>query len=341
MARPTVITDIITDPSTWRLQTATGIHYKKLSHTGSMTPTSLSCVETYVIQHEDFIGFLRYFFPLEELSPGSIPLNTYGQMQGVANIGASNISWESLIEGLPIDPFLADTDASFDTYARLIKVTVTFDDELAKPTSGNADPNDPFTFLEISANASGEFLHTPVPTAQWEKLYTSEEVVNNSATVPAQISVPETEWTLTWPRVNPTYFATVLLSQMRAALGKVNSVNFAPCYNATPETLLFVGWDMTQERQFLFASEKTTAGFINPPLTVTMKFLEKHVAYELPDPDAPADPDAFITQIAGHNHFWRPGIGWRRLLYNGTDYVYQSYDFNDIFSNYAAPDPTE
>lgn len=319
---PTSITDITTDPSTWRLQTASGVRYKKLEHTGSLTFNSISCKEVYVIEDADLLTFIRDFFPLPELSSPVLPVTTYGVMQGKINITASNMEWQAHIEGLPIDPFQADVDAPYATYCRLLRVTVTFDDEVAKPEN-NGDPADPTTFLEISANASGDFFHTPIPSAIWETSDTDSTGVNTAPNVPAQINVPEIDWTLTWPRVNELHFRNVLLPRMRAAMGKVNQNTFSLCYNAAPETLLFVGWDMSQERQFLFDEERSIAAYLQLPIRVSLKFLEKRVEIE--------DGSSEGT-LAGHNHLWRPGLGWRRLLIDGTDPIYASYNFDDLFT---------
>ena len=69
------------------------------------------------------------------------------------------------------------------------------------------------------------------------------------------------------------------------------------------------------------------SGFQRPasplPIRVSLKFLEKRVEIE--------DGSSEGT-LAGHNHLWRPGLGWRRLLIDGTDPIYASYNFDDLFT---------
>jgi hypothetical protein len=48
-----------------------------------------------------------------------------------------------------------------------------------------------------------------------------------------------------------------------------------------------------------------------------MKFLEKRVVWN--------------NIIVGHNHFWRPGVGWTRLLIDGENPTYLSRNHNILW----------
>lgn len=327
-ALPESISDITTDPTTWRLTTPGGIPYKRHSeggHEGRMTWDSLEVTEKYLIEASQLQAFLREMFPwpVTEADEDDIPIIKYGTLQGTLNITASEVAWTGYPPGQPFDPFSADPDAPFSTYARLALVTVKYNDSLDKGDNGGkgSDPDDPTTFLEIGASASGEFIHTPIPGSSWENA-SGESTNNTTPTAPAQIIVPETEWSLTWPRVSGKYFNNVLIGRLRNIMGKVNSTSYSLLYNAPAETLLFVGWDMSEERQVIFNSELGTLSFLQRPLRVSMKILEKRVVTE-------------NNAIKGHNHVWRPGSGWQKLLINGTDPLYQSYNYNNLFARTA------
>lgn len=317
---PDSITDVTTDPSTWRLTTPGGIPYKRHSengHEGRMTWDAVEATEKYVIEAARLEDFLREMFPLPVVENGMSVIK-YGTLQGSLNITASEVAWTGYPSGMAFDPFGADTEASYGTYARLALVTVKFNDSLDKgDNSGKGvDPTDPTTFLEISANAAGEFIHTPIPGSNWQNA-SGDSVENTTPNAPAQIIVPETEWSLTWPRVQGAYFRDTLIGRLRAILGKVNDSTYSLLYDAPAETLLFVGWDMSEERQVYFSSETGYVSFLQKPLRISMKILEKRVTES--------------GSIKGHNHVWRPGVGWQKLLINGTDPLYTSYNYNSLF----------
>lgn len=317
------ITDIITDPNTWRLKTPGGIPYKRHSengHEGTMSWDKVDITEKYLIEASNLEAFLRELYPLPELING-IPIQKYGTLQGSINITATSASWTGYPQGMPFDPFGADPNADYASYARLALVTVTYNDEVQKASDSNGqDPNeaDPTTFLEISASSAGEFIHTPIPDSVWQTTPSGDPIANNTPNAPAQIIVPETEWTMTWPRVTGAYFRDTLIGRLRSILGKVNSASYSLLYDAPAETLLFVGWEMSEERQFLFNAERGQTAVIQKPLRVSMKVLEKRVP--------------FGSTIAGHNHIWRPGHGWQKLLINGTDPIYSSYNYENLFA---------
>lgn len=305
------------DPDTWNQTTPSGIPYRLMNHTGALSFDKINATEEYLVPTSRVEDFIKEFFPLPVLQNG-IWVYKYRPMPGRLKITASNVTWKSHDEGLPIDPFEGHPQNSPDAYCPRTVVTATFDDQADDISDSSEDENDPTTFLEISASASGEFIHAPVPQSAWQSSGTGTEP-NTNPHVPAQIIVPETEWTMTWPLVNGVYFSQTLISRLRDIIGKVNEDVYPLLYDAPAETLLFVGWDMSEERQFLFESDVGNTSFSRKPLRVSMKVLEKR---------APIIGGG----IAGHNHVWRPGIGWQRLLINGTDPLYQSHDYDELFA---------
>lgn len=309
------------DPTTWRQTTPSGIRYRRKSHEGSMGFEKLAATETYLVAVADMEQFVRELFPLLIIQNG-IPLYKYRSMPGTLKIKASNASWRSAMDGLPIDPFNADPNAPAGTYHPIAEVTVTYDDETDELNLTGNDPDDakPETFLEISASSAGEFIHTPVPDSSWqtEPNNTNSTTANTSAGVPTQIIVPETEWTLRWPRITEAFFGATMIGRLRSVLGKVNSATYPLLYNAPKETLLCVGWEMTQQRQMLFESEYLVNPDIRPPVSVTVKLLEKRITVG--------------SDTVGHNHVWRPGVGWQKLLIAANQPLYQSYNYATLFA---------
>ena len=311
------------DPSTWRLTTNTGIKYRRLSHEGTMSYDAIGASEEYLIQTSDLEKFLRDFIPAPKLVNG-IPIYSYYKMPGTVSITPSSINWKSWRPGIPIDPFGADPGARDGTYSDLTHVTVKYDDSADKPgdnTSETPDPSDPTTFLEISGSASGEFLHVPsTNNSYWLDGANREQ--NSSMNVPSTIIIPQTEWTLTWPRVTNRYFAEVFINRLRSIMGKVNQGPYSLLFNASAETLLFVGWSMTEERQFLFDSERGNLEIQKNPVKLDLKILEKRI---------PLAGGGF----GGHQHFWRPDARkWQKLLKSDSanDFVYETYDYNTLFA---------
>lgn len=316
------------DPSTWRLQTPGGIKYRRLKHSGKMTWESVSATEIYIVATTDLKAFIRELFPTPSLING-IPVYTYRPMPGTMRITASSVNWDSFEGQLDIDPFNADPDAPAGTYANICKVTVTYDDSADKPGNGDnpgeGDPADPTTYLEISANATGEFMHVPATgNSAWVNPAGQTES-NQTMSIPSNVIVPEIEWSLTWPRIAHDFFETTFINRLRSILGKTNSGSYGLLYNAPVDTLLFVGWSMSEERQFVFSDEVGQAQLVRNPVRVEMKILEKKIEYE----DANGN-----QQIAGHQHFWRPGVGWQKLVRSlaPTDLVYEQYDYDNLFA---------
>lgn len=331
-------------PATWRLRTARGIPYCFKSIEGESSYDETSVTETYVIAAAHIIPFTLESFPLSRIE-NDLPTVNPRHLPGVPRLLTRSISWRS-VDGEPMDPFLTDqlTSAS-GTYQTLAEVTVQYDN--SRKTQDQSDFN-----IEVSGDVAGEFLHTTAPIAQWQLNPAADTVENREQTVPVTFVVPETEWSVRWDYIDRKFFEDTLIGRLRGALGKVNSSAFSLLYSAPIETVLFVGFSL-EERfapQSLFGDadeeegerdrrdgddvidDLVEIGFFSreellafreqnrlPPVKLNLKFLEKRVT----------DRDGTIR---GHNDFWRPESGtWERLLINGTDPVYPSFDFNTLF----------
>lgn len=291
-----------TDPSTWRLKTPGGIPYKLVEMTGSFEENSGSVNVTMLIESDQFINLLEEMFPPPVLL-GAISIPKGFALGGAPGLIAQRVGFKSHVGGMPVSPFGADSSAPDLTYFPVLELDVEF---APREKSQEPDEEDPTTFLEISATAGGEFIHAGSSGVELD----GEE--NRNPNLPLIITVPTTEWSVTWPSIDFNYYRTVLQPRLRSALGRVNSTIIPWLYNATPETILFVGYSISQS--FTWREDKIDT----PPLNVDMKFVEKRIVWN--------------NKIAGHNHFWEPGKGWKKVTIDQGRTVYQAVDLNGLFA---------
>ncbi len=314
------------DSSLWALSTTGGIKYRSVRQSGTVARHRNGSIEemqeTVIIKASSLEAYIDECFPAPIYNNG-IPIWTNRPFPGAGHLRAKNLTWKEWVEGLPVDPFTSDIDPPANTYQPCVEVTVTYDNEFS-----DVDINDPQTYLEISASAAGEFLHVPSPTSSWE----TAGDPNLDETNPVSVVVPETEWSLRWSFIPAEFWKTILLPRIRDAMGRVNSDEVGILGNASVGTLLLVGYEMTQEfRRF-------RPGAITPDtdpndglyLEVTLKILEKRIVAEFIEDEDPS--------ILGHNYFWRPGVGWRLLLVDGTNPVYKTAAFADMFALDVPPE---
>lgn len=326
------------DPSTWRLRTPLGIPYKVVQTTGDFQSINAGVSWTVLIESNQLVPFLVEAFP-PPIQVGNVVVPQTRSLPGIPGLQVTNIRFKSHDENVPINPFGGDLAPPSGTYYPILELEIDFGPRETKEPR----PEDPFTFLEISGNTTGEFIHTTSPGAKWQKkknddlpdedadsepgTYTTAETAellangvnprledkkpNKDPTVPIVIVVPQTEWTVTWTYVPYEYFGAVLIHRLRIMLGRVNSAVFPLLFGALPETLLFMGYTYKQTTSW------RDGGVSTPPVQVEMKFVEKRVIWK--------------GCVIGHNDVWRPGSGWERLLYDGDNPLYRSWDFNFLF----------
>lgn len=310
------------DSSKWRLKTITGIPYKVMEMDGNLGVESAQISVSVLIEARSLIDFAIFLMP-PPIRIGNLEFPQSQSLDGIPQIVVKNIRFKSFDNSLPIDPFGSDPSppAPPKTYFPVIQVDINYE-------GGKNQEKDPFTFLEISGNATGDFLHTPAPKSKWrcdtggsaidpetneviENRVPGMDEINRDPMPPVTITVPMTEWTIRWPQIRFDLFSNVIIHRLRILMGKVNSTTFPLLFNASSETLLFMGYTYQQQNTW-------REGFINtPPVAIEMRIVEKRVLWK--------------GLIRGHNEFWRPEQGWCRLLVNGTDNVYESRDFNNLF----------
>jgi hypothetical protein len=295
------------DASEWRLTTDDGIPYRLVSSNGVFTEEDATAQEVIIIKAHQLGQFVQeaipppfsainaVFYPQRRLMPGT-PLQT------------KRISWKSNVEGKPVDPFLQDTDAGSNTYEGDLELTIDYGTHPSNDS--DSDPDDPRTYLEITGNASGNFLVCNVGgDAQWEAQgdLPLETITNND--LPHYVPQPEIEWTCIWSQIPSHFFEDTLRTRLNQALGRVNSAVMPLFWNAPIETILFIGWSV--KLQYSWRSDMGGQA----PLRLELKFLEKNFKA--------IDADNEIVQVT-HNHYYTSEKGWRRMLVRGEPVFRQS-----------------
>lgn len=327
---------LIENPTAWRLRSPDGaVPFKYLGVEGSFENENAGVTLKAIIPARSLIAFCGETFP-PSVVVGNISIPQSKTLPGLPGLIAKRVAFKGQIDGKPVDPFGFDPAAPTGTYQDTIEVTVEYGPR--SPQRPQPSQNNPFTFLEITGNTTGEIINTTAPRAKWltktsnkteeeeqedpagkdaNVATDSDEEAQKDPTVPVMIVVPQTEWTVKWKQVPAETFQNVLVTRLRWALGRVNSTAMSLLFNAEPTTILFTGYNYTQAyswRDGLISS---------PPIDVEMKFTEKRVVWN--------------NVIRGHNDFWRPGKGWETLILEknrvtgAKRYAYESRDLNVLF----------
>ena len=313
------------NPDEWRLKRF-GIPVKLVERSGTFGGLDdvSTAVEKYLVPATSLLAFASGIFP-KPITAGNKICQLTSQMPGVPFMRSKRITWKAHVPGKPIDPFLTDTDADSSTYGTVAEVDVEY------RSSNQEDEgciDDPRTFLEITGNTTGEFLHAGGGNCYWavDQVNTQfDSTLNSDPNPPVTIPVPHTEWNLRWPMIFGPFFEDILVDKLRSRLGKVNETPFEILFNAAPETVMFLGYDYRETPIFTgdTVDSLERALFVE----VNMKFVEKHVT----------DSDGLIR---GHNDFWKKGTGWQYLwcgsaedqLVERLKPVHTLTEMNDLFS---------
>lgn len=301
------------DASEWRLTTSGGIPYKLVSSEGSFSEEEAEGREVYIIRASDLLDFVHEGFPdpTFNVATGMIYYTRRAFMPGLP-LHCERIAWKAHDDSRPIDPFGNDPTAPDGTYGDYVRLEVEYG--TSPSNDAESDPNDPLTFLEVTANGGGEFIPTQARTATWLRFgdETTDDPVRE-AHLPQTIACPEVEWSVRWSQIPYNFFNQILITRLRERLGTVNDAVMPILQNAPAETVLFAGWSLSQ--QFTWRPGLTGRS----PVKLELKLVERN----------------FVTaegvQVTW-NHQYRPGKGFRRILFNGTDPIYASTAMNNLFS---------
>ena len=337
----------------WRLISNKGIRFRFLGMEGDFTSETGDVQWKGMIRAEDFMDFALEIFPPTSLNgnlaysvagtmPGwpNLPAKklTFKSLDGEG--------------GLPCDALQTDSGAPIGTYHGFLEITINFASgngisgdatdprtflEITSTTGGefiysppagmmvqsesnsqNADP--PYQDPPVAPPASGggffqlgpETL-APITGEMEGTLIAGLREPVRTPILPTVILVPTSEWIISWKAVPANHFRNVVVHRLRYLNGKVSGTPTAFLYNATPETLLFTGFD----HQEVFSWKN--ANVDNPPINLDLKIVEKRVNWD--------------GRVVGHNHVWVPGRGWMRawIGLGGNEPLYRWADFNFLF----------
>lgn len=293
------------DPSTWRLHTAGGIPYKLVdgNPTGSFDEENAEVTEKYIIQASNLQAFVKESFPPMIVWDGRFSFESKRPYPGLSTLVTQRVSFEPLEPGKPCDPYRIDPGAPEGTYAEFLRLTISY----ATQKQNDVDPDDPETFLEVSADAAGEFLMLPADNAN-AKWSTDLEPVTG-LNVPLGQMIPQTDWTVRWPQLPAAYLPTVL-GRIRAVMGRVNGDVMTLLHNAEVETVLCMGYSFREQDSWRADLDG------RPPVELEVKFLEKSLPGEVP---------------IGHNHFYRQDTGEYDTLLMSGEKVYGISVMDNLF----------
>lgn len=322
------------DPTQWRLRTNGGVPYKLKSLEGEFEFEKAGLNVNMLIASNQLFALMAEMFPPPTVF-GDLTIPQYAKY-GTTNLGVKRVRFKSFDDNLPIDPFNLDGSAPAGTYFPVLELDV----EVGSTPFGSKKGDDPFTFLEISADASGEFIHSPPTAAMTQEAVPNTDTLPNGAfgplprkafeaankppkplrvpNIPHTMLVPQTTWSVGWKRLFFENFRDVIRPRLEYLLGKVNSAPFTILYGTWPTTLLFLGYSYKYNYTW-------RDGYVDKPFVdLDLKFLEKVVIWD--------------GVVRGHQDIWRPGKGWDRLVlkYDRTtgvrEYTYQEADFNILFA---------
>lgn len=322
------------EPSTWRLYVKdTDIPCRVISNTGNFDETSGSVTQVVLIPANRLDDFLDRSLPYT-LIDGSgrlvyvAPL-VYGDIQATVGVGdttayeldlhAKTVTWRSHVAGLPVDPFSTDasTNVLEGSYGNLLEVTIQYE-----PVPPDVD-----NFLTINSRAAGEFIHVN----STDQTYESEgyqggedEEENRDPYRSLVLTIPTTEWTITWHKMPRKTWNTFVYRQIQEALGKVNSEPMHQLSDAPAETILFTGFNFKDDRTWrnpnsgAFPTDEELR-----PCTVEFMFLEKHVK----------EVHSTGSIIHGHNSVYQAEKAkWRKVVIGDDDRPpYQTTNLNFLF----------
>lgn len=323
------MTSIYSDSSTWRLKTtgANQVPYRIIAVSGGFAPEHAAAQMTLLVPSNRVIDFATEMFPPMRITPtGILYYPPRGRIQGTP-LQAKSINWNAHVDGKPVDPFSIDPTAPPETYQDVCTVQVDFETINNEGGDGEDGTDDPETYLTITCNGAGEYIQSfesgePIPSDDSSSSSSGVDNYGNAINpgsqtqtefeqIPVSIMVPQFEWNAKWPRVPIDYFKSRIRPRLRAAIGRVNSAAMPLLGVIEPETVLFVGFSSSAD----FSWRVPSSEFIQ----IDLKFLEKNGGIK-------------NGEVIGHNHFWKPGDGWERVLYNKVDPVYPSYDLNLIYT---------
>jgi len=314
-------------------------------------PVKASGTAVLLIRSVDFEKFMDVVLP----PPKHVGDIYIPQQYIFAKLAVAHVDVQSFVDTLPVDPYGIDVPRGSSgsaagppsqpgtitnpptggskppptgTYHPVLQVTLS----LSEPTYGTIDADKPETFLEIEAESSSNFIHTPPIGVSFKEVDATGNPIAGDGEpvrhpqVPYTVLCPQSTWKVKWGMIPYDVYTDIIVPRLRQMDGAVNSTLFVPLHNAVKGTLLLVsyGYEVAYSwRQKPIEVVSTKLGRV-PLVSVTMRIMEKRIEWE--------------GKIHGHQSFWIPGTGWRWVEFAGRA-TFDEYDYNTLFEKSLIPPP--
>lgn len=320
-----------------RLQTPKGINYGLLEgyprFSGSYSGTKAT--EQIIVASKEIGMLIREFFP-----PPVVDSNGIVEFEGDRRylprhraFLATSWSAEPFIGDLPDDPFFADTDATFETHGRIMKVTLNYEAHVQDRGEGSASSESvpnllgafPETFVERRISSGGEFLSinpskTKVSTGSvGDNQQQGTPEANQDKLQPVVKVIPNIDISLRW-----SYNPDPDWDLMTSALGSINDSKEQFLFNLPVETVLFIGFEARPN--YAWMGDELGRG--DPDYYGDTRFELWDIDYKLVGRHIRDFDAGGVLKSYGWNHVWSPNKQeWVRVkrgdgasnLYNQAD----------------------
>lgn len=333
------------DPSSWRLiLPGSRIPLKFRGVAGSFEADKGSVEFKGLIPSDQLINFLNYIFPPpRQIGTLSIP-QSY-TLPGLPGLIAKSVSFNSFDDDMPADPFGFDPEfpvgsAPIGTYYKVLEVSVAFGMERTQEPKAT----DPLTFLELSCQGTGEFIHTKAPNGKWQHqsdegntqpaaatpVVPSNDPGKNVAQPAAKPPDAKTDGSpgtdaagnkdlSTEPVADPSVDVNVRVPLLNWTL-KWKQVPFEYFHTMLVNRLRW-GLGLVNSTPFYPIANANPETILFTEYDYSESYSWKNGAIGKPPIDVSMKfvekRHLWNGRICGHNHFWQPSKGWQYLLING------------------------
>jgi hypothetical protein len=232
----------------WTLKTDGGIPYVLYEGypIGSISKDGEhQAVEKYLMRAVDLPDFLREAIPPDFTKPPrALPGN-------LSFFYTDSVTWEPLEISLPSNS-VGSLGGHGDAPATgFVLVTINYSYGLTGSLPKGFDPNnpdafDPILWYEVAADATFEYLKYNV-SGKWQWMHSLGGVTTpvKEIDLPAVTLVPQTMWTVRWPKL-PARDVLTVCNRCRAVAGCVNTVIMPVLQNALPYSVLCLGYSFQE-----------------------------------------------------------------------------------------------
>lgn len=350
------------DPGSWRLiLPGSRVPLKFLGVSGSFEADKGSVEFKGLIPSSSLITFLNYIFPPPR-QIGNLSLPQSYSLPGLPGLIAKSVSFNSFDENLPSDPFGFDPEepvgtAPVGTYYKTLEVSVSFGMERTQEPAAT----DPLTFLEVSCQGTGEFIHTKAPKAKWQHqtdegntepanpaagsiwapFYAKGTNTPKPAGKPADAKVDRTPGvdangntdTSTEPVADPSLDVNIRVPILNWTL-KWKQVPHDYFHSMLVHRLRW-GLGLVNSTPFYPIANACPETILFTEYDYNESYTWKAGTFGKPPIDVTMKfvekRNLWNGRICGHNHFWMPSKGWMYLLINGKTLAAARTEYTTAF----------